>query len=181
MKMQTVWLVSSLALGLAFWTPSCAGEKNEAGEQHNAAQAAKRNPVQASAASIAKGKEVFARHCADCHGERGDGDTRIGKEMKPPAANLTDTTWSHGVSDGEIYNTIIQGVPGTGMPPFEKTVQGMDRWHLVNYIKSLSPKKAETTTKAAKVVYTCPMHPEVISDKPGKCPKCGMNLVKKES
>lgn len=25
--------------------------------------------------------------------------------------------------------------------------------------------------------YTCPMHPEVVSDKPGKCPKCGMNLV----
>jgi Cu(I)/Ag(I) efflux system membrane fusion protein len=25
--------------------------------------------------------------------------------------------------------------------------------------------------------YTCPMHPEVISDSPGKCPKCGMNLV----
>jgi transcription initiation factor IIE alpha subunit len=25
------------------------------------------------------------------------------------------------------------------------------------------------------------MHPEVISDKPGKCPKCGMELVEKES
>ena len=25
--------------------------------------------------------------------------------------------------------------------------------------------------------YTCPMHPEVITDKPGNCPKCGMNLV----
>jgi len=25
--------------------------------------------------------------------------------------------------------------------------------------------------------YTCPMHPEVVSGKPGKCPKCGMNLV----
>jgi P-type Cu2+ transporter len=25
--------------------------------------------------------------------------------------------------------------------------------------------------------YTCPMHPEVIKDAPGKCPKCGMNLV----
>ncbi len=25
--------------------------------------------------------------------------------------------------------------------------------------------------------YTCPMHPEVIRDEPGKCPKCGMNLV----
>jgi hypothetical protein len=27
--------------------------------------------------------------------------------------------------------------------------------------------------------YTCSMHPEVKSDKPGKCPKCGMDLVKK--
>lgn len=30
--------------------------------------------------------------------------------------------------------------------------------------------------------YTCPMHPEVLQNKPGKCPKCGMDLVvKKES
>ncbi len=27
--------------------------------------------------------------------------------------------------------------------------------------------------------YTCPMHPEVISDRPGKCSKCGMTLAKK--
>jgi len=26
-------------------------------------------------------------------------------------------------------------------------------------------------------VYTCPMHPEIKQDKPGNCPKCGMNLV----
>lgn len=25
--------------------------------------------------------------------------------------------------------------------------------------------------------YTCPMHPEVIKDGPGKCPKCGMALT----
>lgn len=35
-------------------------------------------------------------------------------------------------------------------------------------------KKAETT------IYTCPMHPEVQADKPGKCPKCGMDLEKKK-
>lgn len=26
------------------------------------------------------------------------------------------------------------------------------------------------------VMYTCPMHPEVVSDQPGNCPKCGMAL-----
>src|SRR4030095_7354390 len=29
-------------------------------------------------------------------------------------------------------------------------------------------------------VYTCSMHPEVTSDKPGQCPKCDMDLIKKE-
>jgi hypothetical protein len=31
----------------------------------------------------------------------------------------------------------------------------------------------------ADVLYQCPMHPEVISPQPGKCPKCGMDLVAK--
>jgi Cu(I)/Ag(I) efflux system membrane fusion protein len=33
--------------------------------------------------------------------------------------------------------------------------------------------------KAEKYIYTCPMHPTVIKDRPGACPVCGMNLVKK--
>lgn len=37
----------------------------------------------------------------------------------------------------------------------------------------------QPTTTGGKVAYTCPMHPEVTADKPGKCPKCGMDLVKK--
>ena len=28
-----------------------------------------------------------------------------------------------------------------------------------------------------KPLYVCPMHPSVTSDKPGKCPSCGMPLV----
>ncbi len=38
-----------------------------------------------------------------------------------------------------------------------------------------------TKTKTAKVIYTCTMHTDVVSYKPGKCPKtgCGMTLVKK--
>jgi type IV pilus biogenesis protein CpaD/CtpE len=40
---------------------------------------------------------------------------------------------------------------------------------------------APTTTagQPEKAVYTCPMHPEIISNQPGRCPKCGMNLVLK--
>lgn len=38
----------------------------------------------------------------------------------------------------------------------------------------------ETATKD-KVEYYCPMHTEVIKDKPGKCPKCGMDLVPREN
>ncbi|MCX6967588.1 MAG: hypothetical protein NTZ46_07375 [Verrucomicrobia bacterium] len=37
-------------------------------------------------------------------------------------------------------------------------------------------KSAPAASPAAQK-YTCSMHPEVISDKPGKCPKCGMNLT----
>jgi hypothetical protein len=33
---------------------------------------------------------------------------------------------------------------------------------------------------AVETIYTCPMHPEVVSTQPGRCPKCGMTLVKKE-
>ena len=32
----------------------------------------------------------------------------------------------------------------------------------------------------AKKEYTCSMHPEVKSDKPGDCPKCGMKLIEKK-
>ena len=40
-------------------------------------------------------------------------------------------------------------------------------------------KAAEGTSSEAQVAgvtYTCPMHPEVVSDVKGKCPKCGMFL-----
>lgn len=38
-----------------------------------------------------------------------------------------------------------------------------------------------TTSPVEKVLYTCSMHPQIIRDKPGDCPICGMHLVKKES
>jgi hypothetical protein len=43
--------------------------------------------------------------------------------------------------------------------------------------KQSSSTKMEMTKDS--VYYTCPMHSDVKMDKPGKCPKCGMALVKK--
>lgn len=39
----------------------------------------------------------------------------------------------------------------------------------------------EHALKHADVTYVCPMHPQIVSDKPGVCPICGMKLVKKVS
>ena len=41
-------------------------------------------------------------------------------------------------------------------------------------------KVTKEPVKDARVVYTCPMHPEVIKDEPGKCPGCGMDLIPEE-
>lgn len=46
--------------------------------------------------------------------------------------------------------------------------------------KTMQMKKTKTTKKMAAKDYSCPMHPEITSDKPGKCTKCGMDLTKKK-
>jgi len=55
----------------------------------------------------------------------------------------------------------------------------MSHMHPLDSTKTEKPMMHEhhmDTTKA--VHYTCPMHPEVITNKPGTCPTCGMALVK---
>ena len=41
-------------------------------------------------------------------------------------------------------------------------------------------KQKSNEMKPGATIYTCPMHPQIKSDKPGKCPICGMTLKKKE-
>ncbi len=41
-----------------------------------------------------------------------------------------------------------------------------------------APQDKIVNQKAVK--YTCPMHPEVVQDAPGNCPKCGTKLVEKK-
>jgi cytochrome c oxidase cbb3-type subunit 3 len=58
------------------------------------------------AATVEKGKQVFASTCALCH--RADGGGNVGP-------NLTDDSWIHGGKPDQIYKTVDQGAAGTAM------------------------------------------------------------------
>ncbi|MBI3411112.1 MAG: heavy metal translocating P-type ATPase [Planctomycetes bacterium] len=48
------------------------------------------------------------------------------------------------------------------------------------YLHKAVPLPLPPPHEKGKALYTCPMHPEVISDRSGSCPKCGMALEPKE-
>ena len=49
---------------------------------------------------------VSCVNCRHCHGLRGKGDGPLAPK-NPRPADLTDATWDHGASDGEIYTLIL--------------------------------------------------------------------------
>jgi hypothetical protein len=54
-------------------------------------------------------------------------------------ANLTDETWDHGSSDGEIFVVIRDGT-SSDMEPYKDRLSEKQIWHVVNFIRSLSAK-----------------------------------------
>ncbi|HEX8561752.1 MAG TPA: multicopper oxidase domain-containing protein [Flavobacterium sp.] len=52
-------------------------------------------------------------------------------------------------------------------------------WNVLPLVAQHDHRLSEAIS-AAQGIYTCPMHPGVTSDKPGKCPKCGMDLVERK-
>src|ERR1051325_11053970 len=52
-------------------------------------------------------------------------------------------------------------------------------WFILMLVVSPALLHAASITFQQEVVYTCSMHPEVQSSKPGRCPKCAMQLVVK--
>ena len=74
----------------------------------------------------------------------------------------------------EVQSSNPGNCPKCGMTLVKKTVKAKPQNATVT-----KPVQKKPSQSATKVVYACPMHPEIQKSGPGKCPKCGMTLEKK--
>lgn len=88
---------------------------------------------------------------------------KLNGDMKPMAMPMS-------LQKMDMNTVMYPEMQGTSM-------QGHDM-HDMNSMPAKESTRTSPPPEAAGQKYTCPMHPEVVSDQPGKCPKCGMTLVK---
>ena len=139
--------------------PPTAPEARSGPELTGLQAAALKNPVPATPASIAAGKTAYDATCAACHGDRAQGAVKAKLSIsiieehggkQPP--DLTDDQWDHGSSDGEIYAVTKRGIPSTMMPGFAGAISDDDVWNVVNYLRTLAPKKSGSTEAQTPIV-----------------------------
>ena len=92
-----------------------------------------KNPAPRTSASLERGKELFGIYCYPCHGPEGQADGPITPKFFPPPSLTAAPARKY--TDGYIF-TLIRYGRGI-MPPYGDKVRGIDRWHLVNYIRLL--------------------------------------------
>ncbi len=90
-----------------------------------------KNPFD-SAQDVQRGEALFQTHCSYCHGAFGEGGR---------GADLTTGVYRYGGSDGELFQTISGGIPGSEMGP--PRVEEDDLWRVVAFVKRLGLAPAE--------------------------------------
>ena len=109
--------------------------------------AKKKNPIPADAKSIARGRTVYVKECLACHGETGKGDGPKAKEIEKHPGNLADPKmWDQ--TDGALFYKTTEGKKP--MPAYDKTLKDEERWDVVNYTRTLAPKKQTESKPAPK-------------------------------
>lgn len=116
--------------------------------------------------SLAKGKELFFKmECNRCHGDEGRSDGKNAAELPIRPRNFTKGwTFRRGNSPEEIFQRITRGI--IAMPSFAKgenvETTEEERWHIANYVNSLSQYSGQPDWKVAIVAK--PIQGEVSDD-----------------
>lgn len=95
------------------------------------------NPIPVTAASLARGQEIYQAQCATCHGDNGRGDGLAGRFLRPRPADFR-VHMAAGHTDPDLFGWVSNGVQGTAMPAFGDTLSEEDRWHVINYIRQFA-------------------------------------------
>lgn len=95
-------------------------------------------------ATLNRGRDVFNRFCATCHGHDGKAQTAQARQLDPAPRDFTLGEFKRASpgqlpTDAELSAVIVHGVPGTGMPPWPQ-LQGDDLDAVVQYLKTFSPR-----------------------------------------
>jgi len=98
-----------------------------------------KNPVPATAESLAQGEALYQENCLPCHGVRGLGDGPLAPTLRPPPANLQVHMVPGVHSDAQVFTWITDGFPTARMPAFGEALSETERWHIVNFIRTLTP------------------------------------------
>ncbi len=100
-----------------------------------------KNPVAASADSVAKGKDLYLAktkgNCIFCHGETGSGNTENLPRLRRKPADLSNKERMSAMTDGEVFWKLSKGINGI-MPAGEKRMTEEERWNVVNYVRTLA-------------------------------------------
>lgn len=108
-------------------------------------------PPPATAASLERGKALFAEQgCPTCHGPVGKGDGPNSKGLVDAEGlptrprDLTTESLRGGESPRAIWYRIFAGMNGSPMPPFAESLEDpQDRWALVQHVESLRAARTE--------------------------------------
>jgi copper transport protein len=106
-------------------------------------------PGRADAASLARGRELYDRHCVACHGETGAGNGPAAPSLLPPPSDLTLHARWH--SSEQLHWFIAHGVQGTAMIGFADQLDPAERWDLVNHLHLLARAPTATAARPAPV------------------------------
>ncbi len=103
------------------------------------------NLLPSSPEILAEARDHFADHCAICHGNDGQGNTVIGRNLYPPAPDMTQEETQR-LTDGELFYIIKNGIRFTGMPAWEEEHTDEETWKQVLFIRhlpNLTPEELE--------------------------------------